>query len=173
MRLCQLASSKFTLLYRASRDGFGASAFHAKCDGRARTLTLVKSLTHDFVFGGYAHEAWSSANAYVTDTRAYLFSLTNAASVPLVMPVKAGGGAQHALYAGDEYGPTFGHGCDLLIGDDSNANRTCYSMLGESYELPAVTHTDRRQAKTLLAGSFKFKTLDIEVFQLSRPTRNV
>ena len=29
------------LLYRASRDGFSAAAFHEKCDGHSPTLTIV------------------------------------------------------------------------------------------------------------------------------------
>jgi hypothetical protein len=33
---------RFTLLWRGSRDGFGAREFHARCDGHAPTLTLIE-----------------------------------------------------------------------------------------------------------------------------------
>ena len=44
MKVCEFErKSKWTLLYRESRDGFGAKMFHALCDGKLRTLTIVKS----------------------------------------------------------------------------------------------------------------------------------
>lgn len=49
--------SKLSLLYRASRDGLTAEAFHERCDGHAPTLTIVKS-EGGFIFGGYTQEAW-------------------------------------------------------------------------------------------------------------------
>jgi hypothetical protein len=33
---------KWELLWRGSRDGFGAGDFDSRCDGHANTLTLVK-----------------------------------------------------------------------------------------------------------------------------------
>ena len=36
-------SSKGTLLYRATRDGFTANAFHSKCDGKSKTITIIKT----------------------------------------------------------------------------------------------------------------------------------
>ena len=32
-----------TLLYRATRDGFAASSFHSRCDGRDNTVTIIKT----------------------------------------------------------------------------------------------------------------------------------
>jgi hypothetical protein len=37
------AEDPLSLLYRGSRDGYGADDFHAKCDGAPATVTLVKS----------------------------------------------------------------------------------------------------------------------------------
>jgi hypothetical protein len=36
-------SQKLNLIYRASRDGFEASQFHAKCDNKPNTLIIIKS----------------------------------------------------------------------------------------------------------------------------------
>ena len=46
------------LLFRASRDGFAASAFHSKCDNKGPTITVVKS--GENIFGGFTEQAWAS-----------------------------------------------------------------------------------------------------------------
>jgi len=62
-------------------------------------------------------------------------------------------------------GPRFGNvtGYDLVISSDSNSNQTSYSNFGYSYK-----HADYQQgttkAKSILAGSYNFQTLEIEVF---------
>jgi len=33
------------LLYRGTKDGFSASVFHSKCDGKGATIILIKSKT--------------------------------------------------------------------------------------------------------------------------------
>jgi hypothetical protein len=37
----EFRAKRFNLLWRGSRDGFGAKEFHHHCDGRANTLTLI------------------------------------------------------------------------------------------------------------------------------------
>ena len=49
---------KWRLLYRASRDGFAAAAFHSKCDNKGPTVTVVKSGNN--IFGGFTEVSWSS-----------------------------------------------------------------------------------------------------------------
>jgi len=51
-------TNELTLLYRATRDGFNASSFHDKCDGKGSTLTIAKS-SSGHVFGGYAVNSWN------------------------------------------------------------------------------------------------------------------
>jgi hypothetical protein len=46
------SNSKWKLLYRASVDGFRATDFHRKCDGKPNTVSIIKT-TDDFVFGGW------------------------------------------------------------------------------------------------------------------------
>ncbi len=45
-------NTEFKMLYQASRDGFGASDFHSKCNGITGTLVVVKD-TNSNIFGGY------------------------------------------------------------------------------------------------------------------------
>ena len=43
-KLCKFTDDmKWTLLYRASVDGFSAKDFHKKCDKREKTLTIIKT----------------------------------------------------------------------------------------------------------------------------------
>ena len=69
---------KFELLWKGSRDGFGASTFHTKCDKKGPTLTVVKS-EHDKVFGGYTSLNWESRGDYANDPTAFIYSLTHKA----------------------------------------------------------------------------------------------
>ena len=55
--------SSFVLLYRASRDGWVASKFHAICDHREPTVTVVRS--GDYIFGGYTEESWDKGKLHV------------------------------------------------------------------------------------------------------------
>ena len=55
----QLMDAKWTVLFRASRDGWEPEEFHARCDGMSPTLTVVRSRSNA-IFGGYTEEEWSS-----------------------------------------------------------------------------------------------------------------
>ena len=50
---------EWRLLFRASRDGFAASAFHSKCDNKGPTVTVVKSGAN--IFGGFNEKPWKNA----------------------------------------------------------------------------------------------------------------
>ena len=53
-KLCEFSSEdKWTLLYRGTRDGFGAANFHSKCDRHNNTLTILKAHGTSYVFGGF------------------------------------------------------------------------------------------------------------------------
>ena len=52
------ASNDYVLLYRASRNGWNASNFHACCDNKGPTVTVVKN--GNFIFGGYTDQQWES-----------------------------------------------------------------------------------------------------------------
>ncbi len=80
--LCEFPKDqKWELKYRASRDGFKATYFHAKCDGVPNTLTVIKS-THGNIFGGFTEKPWTSVECVVSDHKAYIFSLVNQENKP-------------------------------------------------------------------------------------------
>ena len=49
-------SCNYTLLYRASRDGWSAANFHFCCDNKGLTVTVIKS--GNYIFGGYTVQQW-------------------------------------------------------------------------------------------------------------------
>ncbi len=63
-----------------------------------------------------------------------------------------------AIYGSDSSGPTFGRGHDFTISDQSDSNTNSYSNI-YSYEMPSFG-----SPTSLLAGSYNFKTFEVEVF---------
>ena len=163
VKLCKLSAKQFKLLYRASRDGFETYIFHARCDNQPRTLTIIKT-TEGYIFGGYTAVAWDCSSSYKTDPNAFIFSLVNGHSTPLLIPVKVGNNNSIRCLA--SYGPTFGGGHDIFIDNISNTTTTSYSRLGYSYDLKLFSYGST-EANSFLAGSYHFQTFEIEVFQLN------
>ena len=66
-------------LYRGSRDGMTARAFHGACDGKGATLTLIRADVGEakYVFGGYTSTPWGSSGGYLRCENAFLFSVTS------------------------------------------------------------------------------------------------
>ncbi len=164
------------LLYRASRDGFSAKAFHEKCDRFEGTLTVIKSTSGE-IFGGFTEKAWQSNSqnfssgysdyGYVPDPNAFIFSLANKNNEPF----KAISNGSSGIYCYSFYGPSFGYYnnstgttyYDLYISSNSNANLASYSDLGYGYKNTGY-QVETEKAKTILAGSYNFQTDEIEVF---------
>ena len=104
-----------SLLYRASRDGHNARAFHARCDGKGPTLTALRS-ANGCVFGGFAAVGWASAgNVWVKAPGSWLFSLVGVReSRPLRMNLVDVNHARAVLHHSGR-GPVFGGGHDLCV----------------------------------------------------------
>ena len=161
IKLCKLSGKQFKLLYRATRDGFGVSSFHAKCDQEANTLTIIKA-TSGYIFGGYTSVEWDSESFWKPDPDSFIFSLVNFISAPQLMPVLV---EDHSILCDASYGPTFGSGHCIYICDKSNVFVKSMSYLDGSYE-DSFFENKTDQIDTFLAGSRLFKTREIEVFQL-------
>ena len=146
-------STKGVLLYRASRDGFTADAFHSRCDEKENTITIVLN-NSKCVFGGYASASWNSFGGYIYDPKAYIYSLrANGISHKYKFMVK---NAQKALYGNLDFGPTFGN--DIDICNKSNVLHSC-SNFGDSYNVPELN-------SNIYLGLQKWLTIEIEVFQI-------
>ena len=62
------------------------------------------------------------------------------------------------------FGRGFGGARDLFICKDSNINRNSYTNLGNSYELPEGLKYKFNETSDYLAGSYKFKVIEIETY---------
>lgn len=70
---------------------------------------------------------------------------------------------RYASYNARSYGPTFG-GHDLYLANQCNRNKNSFTNLGHSYKPPSNYGGN---ARTLLAGSFKFQCTEYEVYYLT------
>jgi len=167
INLCEFSpNDKWSLLYRGTRDGFGASNFHSKCDGHNNTLTILKSKESSYIFGGYTTVYWESSELpgeYKIDGKAFIFSLTNKDNLPLKMKINSN--RQHrAIFCNPELGPIFGSS-DIAISNDANSTIDSSSGLGATYKHPLYVYGSN-EAKTFLSGSYNFQLDEIEVYKL-------
>ena len=162
IELCEFSpNDKWSLLYRGTRDGFGSSDFHSKCDGHSSTLTILKAKGGSNIFGGFTTVSWDSTSQWKSDQNAFLFSLTNKDNLPLKMKIEPN--RHHcAIYCNPEYGPTFGDDINII----NNPNTTMYSSsnLSHTYSHPRY-ELNSNEAKTFLSGSYNFQLDDIEVYK--------
>jgi hypothetical protein len=148
------------LLYRATTDGFEASAFHAKCDYKENTITIIKT-NANYVFGGYTAAKWTSNDKAIIDPKTFIFSLRrNGISCSHKIMLKY---ANYEIFGDKKCGPIFDR--DIVIKDKSNINIGSYSNLGRSYHYPP----ENVDKESFLAGSEnKWLTTEIEVYQINK-----
>ena len=140
---------KFTLLFRASRDGYSYSNFHSKCDGKMNTLILVET-TNRRRFGGYTECQWDQNNSYKPGPYSFIFSFDN-------KKIYYSKNGTNSIYGASSYGPAFGGGHDFYISNNCNSNNSSEGM-GNSYENDGKKYP--------LTGSSNFLVSDYEVYQL-------
>jgi hypothetical protein len=158
IKLCEFSlKDKWTLIYRGTHDGFGASNFHSKCDGHKNTLTIIKAHGTSYIFGGFTSINWESSGEWKSDPNAFLFSLTNKDNQPCKMRQI---NTNQSIYCSSAYGPAFGGGSDFYICNAANTIAGSGSNLGRSYE-----HPQPSQGQSFLAGSNPFQLSEIEVYQ--------
>ncbi|KAL9951570.1 hypothetical protein ACROYT_G044254 [Oculina patagonica] len=153
-----LTNASDKLLYRASRNGWAATNFHSCCDNKGPTVTVVKS-TGNYIFGGYTDQHWDSSGAWKSAPDSFLFSLVNPSGLPPTKMPLIAGQEGNAIIGNSSYGPIFGSGHDLLIGNAPNKSNNCSVYLNSTYQCPAG-----QDANTFLAGNGNFRVSEMEVF---------
>jgi hypothetical protein len=61
---------------------------------------------------------------------------------------------------------SYGAGCDIVITEKCNQNRNNFSDLGGTYEAPKGMKAGSKEAREFLAGEYKFRVREIEVFKV-------
>jgi hypothetical protein len=160
--LNDFSNKVWKLLYRGSRDGFGASNFHGKCDNESNTLTLIET-TKGFMFGGFTPLVWdSTTNNYKSDSsqKSFLFTLKNSGNIePRTFKLSTG---SNAIYSHSSYGPCFGSSVEIYVANNCNANNSSYTNLGNAY----VNDTGIT-GKAVFTGEYNFTVKEIEVFAIT------
>ena len=143
-------SYNFNLIYRASRDGNTAAAFHAKCDNKGATMVVVKVPNSEQIVGGYNPLYWDSSDSHKSTRDSFIFSFKNRNNFKSNKVSYSDGYDSVGGYL--DYGPIFGSSGNLSYRFDnswnwcSNSTPKCYSNIDSA-------HTD-------------VKAEDYEVFQV-------
>ena len=111
-------------LYQATIDGDGPINFHSRCDNIPNTLVIIKSAGNRR-FGGFASIPWSSNNEWKDDPNAFLFSLDK----QKIYSYKKDG---CAIYNHKNYGPIFGGGYDICVGQNCIQEKKLYTYESRS-----------------------------------------
>uniref|UniRef100_A0A182SMJ1 Probable small nuclear ribonucleoprotein E n=1 Tax=Anopheles maculatus TaxID=74869 RepID=A0A182SMJ1_9DIPT len=153
------AKQTWRMVYRASTNGFAASAFHRHCDGVA-PLFIIALSSNGAISGGFTDVAFAKTNrkgGYLHSEKAFLFALNynNEPSTKFDIVKKP-----YAICYHPDCGPIFGAGADLLISNNCNANIESYSNFPHSYDGPNATFGH-------LFGDYNFSIIDYEVFTLA------
>jgi hypothetical protein len=157
-------AKRFTLLWRGSRDGFGARDFHGHCDGHANTLTLIED-TQKSIFGGFTPVEWESRTKAPfgkadLSLQTFLFTLKNPHDFPeRKFPLIAEKKGQ-AIHCKASDGPHFFGSIAVL--DNCNENDQNASEFGHHY-----VNNSGLEGLTFFTGGQYFTVKEIEVFEIT------
>jgi len=150
---------QWTLLYKATRDGFMAADFHRLCDAKGPTVVVVRS-DSGYIFGGFSPDNWNSPSGRgetVHSPSAFLFTLINPHNIP---PTKlaANPSIRNHLFSHPSTGPTFG-GHDLCVSSGHSKTGT-YGLT----EFPNAFIDTTGKGNLLFARSYSFEIDEVEVY---------
>jgi hypothetical protein len=152
-------SHQFSLLWRGSRDGFGANDFHRRCNGHRNTLTVILD-TKGNIFGGFTPvewSEWSSSGLVDEEMKGFLFTLRNPHRIPGRRFALKAEKKDRSVFHWSEYGPAF---YDIRVFGNCNTETKCFTYLGTTY-----TNDTGLDGKTVFTGSLYFQVKEIEVFE--------
>ena len=158
-------SQHATLVYRASDHGYTASAFHSYCDGIAPLFIVMRASNTGYIFTAYTCVPFTSSGGYkyAPAGQNWLNRLLPAGYQTTKWTNTAQTNAENtSIYDISSYGPTFGGGHDLLIGDNFGSENTCYA---NKYGYTHPSGTDL--AGTQLPSYFYL--MDMEAYALVPP----
>jgi hypothetical protein len=167
----EFRGKRFTLLWRGSRDGFGARDFHGRCDGHANTLVLILDMEGN-IFGGFTPVEWESREwngKYRSENsctkadpslKSFLFTLKNPHNIPARKFALKADKKDEAIYCWSLLGPDFR---DIGVSGNCNANTNSYTYhFGRSY-----ANDTGLDGNTFFTGATYFKVKEIEVFEIT------
>jgi hypothetical protein len=158
----EFRGKRFTLLWRGSRDGFGARDFHGRCDGHANTLTFIED-TAGNILGGFTPVEWDSTGRLKADPtrKSFIFTLKNPHNIPTRKFTLRTEAKDTAIGCWSSWGPHFR---DIGVADNCNANTSSYAYFAgqDSY----LNDTGLKWP-AFFTGSKNFRVKEVEVFEIT------
>jgi len=152
-----LPGKTFTLLYKATRDGFEATKFHYFSDNKGPTLVIITSVA-GYRFGGYAPDNWALVG-YGRDKATFIFTLNNPFNTA---PTKSALTDNNAILPDPFYGAAFGAGNDIYVSRFPNTDDKSYTNFPVSFG-PDTTG----KKETLFTGAKVYRASEIEVYKVA------
>jgi len=149
---------KLQRVYKASKDGWSALAFHENVDGLGSAVVLARSIAGQ-TFGGYNPNGFRSTDDYYISSQAFLWCLQKGGggggggNKVIKLPVLAGGNAAVFDYATS--GPCFG-AADLQIGPPQAA--VLGGFAGPDAEDLTQSAGDLRQCKSSVGATYDWNS---------------
>ena len=151
------------LLYKATRDGCDAAAFHRLCDNKGPTVTVMYN-PEGSVYGGYISQTWQSSGSWTADGNAFIFRLRrNGTRQSIKFGIKPDGTGS-ACFLHNTYGPTFGGGHDLPQFTNTIQKSSDYFTLNGSLSFGTTYDMRGEDANSIYNGHQN--VLEIEVYQV-------
>jgi len=155
-------NQQWQLIYRASRDGYTAKAFHQSCDGCFPTMCVIRS-ENGFIFGGFTSVPWGSKNEDKSDTLAFLFTLKNPYGIKPTKYSICERAVDFAVSHNSKGGPTFGSlrygGLDLFL-------QSPFNVQGNRTFFPHSYQDTTKRGQLTFTGDPYFACDDVEIFTL-------
>lgn len=150
-----MKKAKYTLLYKASKDGDSSIDFHNKCKMKNSTVVLID--TYDgWRFGGYTESIWDfnergyTMDGYKSAYDTFIFSLN--------LKKKYKGIKSYVkIYVGRDKGPSFGEG-DIVIENE------CLHRISKCRS--PETFGNLKRINEFNGGKEEFIAKEVEVFQV-------
>ena len=128
-----------------------------------KDLLVIITTKEGMKFGGFTPLSYNGLRKYIVDNSliTFIFSLNKRTKFTLKEHEN-----KYAILDHPSLGPVFGVG-DISISNDSNQNEKSYSELLCTFDNTSLNiKSDTKEAKVYLAGSYNFKTVEIEVFHV-------
>jgi hypothetical protein len=143
----QQQEARAACVYKASRDGWSATAFHEKVDNCGSGIVVTKTARSGALVGGFNPNGWRSTDDYTTSTTAFLWCLIGSGKVQKY-PVQPNG---PAVFDYATSGPAFGT-ADLVVGPAQGA--VMGFLTGPQPENDAAQAGSLRQANILPGATY-------------------
>ena len=155
---------KYTLVYRATRDGNSAKNFHSKCDFIGPNLTLIKT-KKNFIFGGFTYKGWKHLfkdikkeehefGTELKDEKAFTFSVNEQKIY------KNGKINENAIYCNNNYGPVFKNNFFKIYDECLKNGGMCGKIEESNFE-------GQEKEYEFNGGEEKFEIEEMEIFQMA------